>query len=239
MINNMDSYIVLDIETTGLSPERNKIIEIGAIKIEEGVIKDTFQSFINPDIDLTSNIIDLTGITDDMIKDSPKAGEVLKEFMLFSGNLPILGHNILFDYSFLKVNYKKMGISYERDGLDTLKLSRILHVELKSKSLANMCLHYNIINKHAHRALDDAQATYELYCKLKKSFHDNNSALFQKKPFYYKIKKLEPITKKQINYLNDLLKYHKIEHEHPILDLTKSEASRLIDRIILSYGRLI
>lgn len=235
----MDSYIVLDIETTGLSPERDQIIELGALKVKNGMIQDTFCSFVNPNSKLSSRIIDLTGITDDMLWDSPEIESVLKKFISFSRELPILGHNIRFDYSFLKVNFEKIGLSYEREGIDTLKLSKAFHQELASKSLANLCIHYNISNPHAHRALDDAKATYELYCKLKERFQDKDPAIFQTTPLYYKIKKVEPITKKQINYLNDLLKYHKIEHEHSILGLTKSEASRMIDRIILTYGRLI
>lgn len=238
-MNNIDSYIALDIETTGLVPEVDKIIEIGAIKIENGEMIETFQSLINPKIEITSKIVELTGITDDMIKGSPEVLEVLKDYMTFAGELPILGHNIIFDYSFLKCNYKEMGIAYNREGIDTLRISRQLHGELPSKSLANMCLYYNIINKHAHRALDDARAAHELYSVLKKSFYDDNPRVFQTEALFYKIKKLEPITKKQINYLNDLLKYHKIEHEHSILDLTRSDASRLIDKIILSYGRLM
>lgn len=235
----LNTFVAIDIETTGLCPEQDKIIEIGALKIVDGRVADEFSDLINPKIPISDRISSLTGITDELLINAPKVDEVLYDFLKFAGNLPVLGHNIIFDYSFLKVNYKNLGISYERDGLDTLKLSRSLHSELESKSLSNMCKFYGIHNEHAHRAFDDAKAAYELYYKLKNNFEQKVPEYFIEEPLIYRLKKREPITIKQKNYLNDLVKYHKIEIIQPMTDMSKSEASRLIDKIILSYGKIM
>lgn len=233
----LDSFIALDIETTGLSPENNQVIEIGAVLVQDGKAVEEFKSLIQPGILLPTRIVELTGITDEMLLDAPEKDAVLREFLSFSGDLPVLGHNVLFDYSFMKMNYYRMGISYQRKGMDTLKLSRSFHAEQSSKSLSSMCQLYQITNKNAHRALDDARAAYELYYRLRDNFGHQAPELFKESDLVYKIKKVEPITPRQKNYLNDLLKYHKIELEQPVVELTKSEASRLIDKIILQYGK--
>lgn len=234
-----DTFVAVDIETTGLSPEQDKIIEIGALKIVNGKVTDEFSKLINPKIPISDKIASLTGITDELLINAPNVDEVLDDFLKFSGNNPVLGHNIIFDYSFLKVNYNNLGILYERYGMDTLKLSRNLHSELESKSLGNMCKYYGINNEHAHRAFDDAKATYELYVKLKNNFEKKVPEYFVEEPLIYKLKKKEPITIRQKNYLNDLVKYHKIELIQPMTNMSKSEASRLIDKIILSHGRIL
>lgn len=232
------TFVCLDIETTGLSPIKDRIIEIGAVKVVNGEITDEFSEFINPLIRLPERIIELTGIRDEMLEDARTAGPVTADLMDFLGDCPILGHNILFDYSFLKVELGKQGREFQCMGIDTLKMSRILHEELESKALSGMCRYYNIDNKNAHRALDDAKAAYELYKKLKEEFFYARPEVFAAEPLIYHIKKQEPVTKAQKNYLIDLLKYHKIEFAQSWSTLTKSEASRIIDKIILEYGRI-
>lgn len=234
-----DTFVAVDIETTGLSPLKDRIIEIGALKVVEGTVTAEFNQLINPLIPITDRISLLTGITDELVTDAPDITKVLKDFSEFAGDVPILGHNVLFDYSFLKVNFMDLDIPYERKGIDTLKLSRILHSDFNSKSLISMCKYYGIYNEHAHRALDDAKAAYELYCKLKNKFNQQVPEYFTEEPLIYKIKKREPITPRQKNYLNDLIKYHRIELKQPVENMSKSEASRFIDKIILSYGRIV
>lgn len=246
----VDSFIALDIETTGLNPVTNSIIEIGAVKIREGIITDTFSELINPGVRLTAQITSLTGITDEMLEGKDDVTVVLEKFHDFSGGDIILGHNVIFDYSFIKVNMERMGISYQRMGLDTLKISRLLHRKLPSKSLENMCKYYKISNLHAHRAFDDAKAAFELYGKLKEEYlhtdllgdlNDKSAVsmrIFAPEQLICKMKKTEPITMKQKNYLNDLIKYHRIEFARSISDMTKSEASQMIDKIILTHGKM-
>ena len=99
MIKN---YVALDLETTGLNPKLDKIIEIGAVKVLDGQKADTFSTFVNPGRTLEKRVTELTGITDDTLKDAPVIEEVLPQLLVFLGELPLLGHNILFDFSFLK-----------------------------------------------------------------------------------------------------------------------------------------
>lgn len=234
----IDSFVALDIETTGLNPVTDCIIEIGAIKVMDGIITERFSELIDPGIRLTEKIIELTGITDEMLEHGKDLETVLNDFYKFSKDCTILGHNVLFDYSFIKVGLGRMGIDYTPMGLDTLKISRLVHGDLASKSLESMCKFYGICNQHAHRAFDDAQAAYELYCRLKGSIGEKDTSLFSPQSMVYKVKKSEPITMKQKNYLNDLIKYHKIEFTKSIGELTKSEASKAIDKIILAHGKM-
>ena len=231
------SYIAVDIETTGLSPVKDRIIEIGAVKVMEGKIVEIFNELVDPQIELNDRIIGLTGITDKMLCGKRKISSVIKDFIAFSEELPLLGHNILFDYSFLKIAAAKETMDFSRCGYDTLLLGRSLHSELESKSLEAMCQHYGIKNEQQHRAYHDAVATHELFQKLIKH-KEGTTQMFLPKPLFYRIPKIEPMTVKQKNYLMNLLKYHKIETRQSIETLTKSEASRMIDKIILKYGRM-
>lgn len=235
----IDSFVCFDIETTGLTPTKDKIIEIGALKIVNGELIGRFSEFINPHMRLPDRISELTGIDDDMLLDARESSEVIRDFVEFCGDYPIIGHNIQFDYSFVKVYSSREKLKFEKKALDTLKLSRIFHKELPSKSLESMCHYYGIKNNHAHRAFDDARATTKLYYELVKNFYRKEPKQFEPVSLIYKVKKEESITNPQKNYLNDLLKYHKIEYGHEINLLTKSEASKLIDKIILENGRII
>lgn len=233
-----DTFVCFDIETTGLMPTRDKIIEIGALKIREKRIVGKFQAFLNPKMKLTKQIIELTGINDEMLENAREAEEVIKEFVDFCEDEVIVGHNIKFDFSFIKVYAKNQNIPFEKKAIDTLKLAREFHGELDSKSLENMCKFYGIHNKNAHRAYDDAEATAKLYFQMKEKFYHKSPRSFVPIALNYKVKKDESITNAQKNYLNDLLKYHKINYSQPIEKLTKSEASKIIDKIIFDNGRI-
>lgn len=233
------SFVCFDVETTGLSPEKDRIIEIGALKVKAGKIIDKFTEFINPKMKLPEHISKLTGITDEMILYSETEETVIGRFLDFSEDYIIMGHNIGFDYSFLKTAAVKQHRTFDKKGIDTLELCRKLLPEMESKSLGSMCRHYRIINENAHRAYDDAKATALLYVKLCNEFYPKRPEVFLPKPLWFKVKKDRSITNKQKNYLIDLLKYHKIESEQSIDSLTQSEASRMIDKIILEKGRII
>ena len=232
-----NTYLAVDIETTGLSPVKDKIIEIGAVKVVNGEVCGTFSRLIDPQVALSQRIVALTNITDEMLFGQPTIQTVIKEFLEFAGNDPLLGHNILFDYSFLKTEAKKQGLEFERKGIDTLQIARVLHPELESRSLESLSHYYGIANESQHRAYTDALAAHELYWHL--SRHSGATLdLTKARPLNYKVKKIEPMTAKQKNYLLDLVGYHKIELRQSLEELTKSEASRLIDRIIYEYGRM-
>lgn len=236
-----DSFVVVDIETTGLNPATERIIEIGAVRVRGDKIEQEFDVLINPGRSLSSFIVELTGITDEMLEGAPDIREALAQFLDFAGEDVLMGHHLSFDYSFLKKNIVNTGGSFERKGIDTLKIARVALPDLESRSLESLCRHYNIINEHAHRACDDARATAELYLRLKKDFYGKSEELdklFLPVPLICQVKKDSPITPAQVRYLKALLEYHKLDLGIETESLTKSEASRHIDKIILNYGRI-
>ncbi len=233
------SYLAVDIETTGLSPEQDRIIEIGAVRYIEGTAKEEFSMFVNPERMLPERIQNLTGITDEMLNDAPKEKEAIKKFLEFCDGWILLGHNLPFDYSFLKTAAIRNEVDLGQRGIDTLALCRTLHSELSTRNLAAMCSYYGIVNERAHRALEDAKAAAKLYECLIERFGTNHSELFQETLFQYHPKKQEPITQKQKKYLLGLIQQYQLNLEQEVDQLTKSEASRKIDHIISTYGRTI
>lgn len=235
----LETYLAVDVETTGLDPNKDRMIEIGAVRYVKGCQKESFSMFLDPERMLPEKIKELTKITDEMLLDAPKEKEVLAKFLEFSDGFPLLGHNLPFDYSFLKTAAVRSGVSLERKGMDTLALSRVFHKEFPTKSLSAMCHYYGIVNEHAHRALDDAIAAAKLYECLKQQFRTKHPELFQETLLQYHVKKQEPITEKQKKYLLGLARQHHLTLEQEVDQLTKGEASRMIDRILCMYGRSI
>lgn len=233
------SYVAFDLETTGLRPKYDQILEIGAVKIECGEVTGTYETFIDSGAEIPARITELTGITREMVAGSPGIREAVEGFLEFSGGHVLLGHNILFDYSFMKRNVMNLGGTYERKGLDTLAISRICLAELPGKSLDKMAAHYGIPQEQHHRALDDALTAARLYERLLEDFGEKRPDLFEAAPLVFKIKKEGPITNSQKVYLRDLLKYHKIDSNVKIEMLTKNEASRMIDTIISQHGKMM
>lgn len=234
----MNSYVSLDLETTGLNPKTDRIIEIGAIRVENGVYRDTFESFVNPGRRLEEKITELTGIQDKDLKDAPEISEVLPEFMKFAGDLPLLGHSVLFDYSFVKRAAVNQGLPFERKGVDTLKIARKYLAELPHRNLGYLCSHYEIPHC-AHRAAADAQATIALYDILWREFGQAVDAalVFTPADLICQVKKDSPITKSQKERLYKLIRKHKLDTIYDPDKLTKSEASRYTDQILAKYGR--
>ena len=234
-----ESYVVVDLETTGLQPGRDRILEIGAVKVEDGKVTDTFCMFINPRMEIPEYIQQLTGITQDMVRDGVMAEEAFCQFHEFCGDMTLMGHNLMFDYSFLKHQAVNQKIPFEKKGIDTLKIARTLLPDLESRSLTSLCEYFQINREQAHRAFHDALATHELYVKLKRIAPAGQKKVFQPVQLQYRPKRQSPITDSQKAYLNDLVKYHKIELDADIDSMTKSEASRKIDNIISQYGRIV
>lgn len=237
-----DSFVAVDLETTGLNPSQERIIEIGAVKVKDGVICDTFDVFVNPERTLSSFITELTGITDEMLNGAPDILTALHQFLEFAGEEVLVGHHISFDYSFLKKNIVNIGENFEREGIDTLKIARECLPNLEKRSLTSLCAYYGIENAHAHRACEDAMATTQLYFRLKKDFYgkeNRTDQLFIPVPLKFQVKKDSPVTPAQIRYLKALAEYHHLELEVKPESLTKSEASKRIDHMILHYGKIL
>lgn len=230
--------VAVDLETTGLNPRTDEILEIGAVRIENGEVKDTYATFINTGKRIPDCIVRLTGITDEMAADGLPIRKAMKEFLDFCGEAPILGHNISFDYSFLMENAARLGERFERKGIDTLAIARKFLPELPSRSLGALCGYYGILQEKQHRAYEDAVSAYRLYERMRADFEQISPAAFWPKTLIYQVKKESPITISQKRYLNDLIKYHRIELDVALEDMTKSEASRRIDTILSQYGRI-
>lgn len=236
----MNRYVVLDIETTGTHPIRNEIIEIGAVYVENGQVIKKFNELICPRESISEYITGITGIDDTMVADAPPIEEVMPRFIDFCEDVPLIGHNIiLFDYRMLKAKAVSLGFEFEKKGLDTLNISRKVLGNLPSRRLGALCEYYQINLEHAHRAYDDAFATYELFKHLEEDFSRQHSKLFIPEPMIWELPKWEPMTQKQKAYLFSLCQKHQLELEVNLERLSKSEASRLIDKIIAKHGRII
>ena len=155
-------YTVIDVETTGTSPEYCEIIELEAIKIRNGEITDKFVSFIKPSESIPSFITDLTGITDDMVNDSPKIYDVIGNFKDFIGNDVIVGHNVTFDIRFLNEQE-----DFLNDYFDTLSTSRKLLPNMPHHRLKDLIAYFNILTDKLHRSLEDCLATHKVFCCLR------------------------------------------------------------------------
>lgn len=232
------TYVAFDLETTGLSEENDEIIEIGAVKVEEGKVVDRFMQFLKPEEPISPNITYITGITNEMVANARNTEQVIREFVQFCEGYFLLGHNVMFDYKFMKRYAVKYGLSFEREGLDTLKIARKVHPELKSRSLEAMCAYYKIVNEAAHRAYHDALATAKIYHMMAHYYEEKQPAVFEPQPLLYKPKKVQPATEKQKNFLKALLLYHQLDMQADYDHMTRSEASKIIDGIILQYGNL-
>lgn len=231
--------VAIDLETTGIDPAAERIIEIGAFKPETGEI---FRSLVNPKRPLPEKITALTGITGDMLADAPEEAEALAQLVEFLGeDVVLLGHNIPFDHSFLAAAGERCSIALPGFfGIDTLRIARTLLPELKSKSLESLCIYFAMTNERAHRAFEDAKTAYVLYEHLKGLQEEKGAdeSLFAPVTLHYEQKKQQPITKKQRSFLNAILAYHKLEQQYSADNLTQSEASRLIDTLLFTYGRI-
>ena len=159
-------YTVFDIETTGFSPFNDKIIEIGAVKMKGKEIIDTFSTFVNPEIPIPENIVELTSITDFMVQDSETIEKVLPEFLEFCKNTVLVAHNAKFDIGFITQKAKELSLEFQPSSIDTLPLAKILIPDLKGFGLAKIVKHYDIKLDNHHRAVDDAQATAEILQKF-------------------------------------------------------------------------
>ncbi len=171
------TYVVFDIETTGFSPVKNKIIEIGAVKVVNGEIADRFSTFVNPQVPIPFNIEKLTGIKDDMVIEADVIEDVLPRFLEFVGDAVLVAHNASFDMSFIIENAKRMEIPTDFTYVDTVALARVLLTGQAKYTLDAVAKTLGISLENHHRAVDDAEATAEIYVKflamLKKDGHEN------------------------------------------------------------------
>jgi DNA polymerase-3 subunit alpha (Gram-positive type) len=168
-----NKYVVFDIETTGLSPINDMITEIGAVKVENGIVVDEFSQLINPERSIPEKIVNITGITDEMVKDKPTINEVLPSFENFIEDSILVAHNASFDVGFLRERFSKISKTLNNPVLDTLELTRTLFPQLKSHRLNIVAKHLNVNLINHHRAVDDAKATTEIFIKSMELLKNN------------------------------------------------------------------
>lgn len=161
-----DSYVVFDIETTGLNPKFCKIIEIGAVKIEGGEIVGEFSEFVNPEVPIPYKITELTSITDEMVMSAPTIEVILPKFLEFIGDASVVAHNAAFDTTFIKKFADDMNLPTDYSILDTMTLAHVLCPELGKFTLDRICKHLGIKLEHHHRAVDDAGATAQIFLRF-------------------------------------------------------------------------
>ena len=160
------SFVVFDIETTGFSPVHDRIIEIGAVKVEKGEIKERFSSFVNPDVPIPLEIEKLTGIHDGMVVDAPMIEEALPHFLEFCQDAVLVAHNASFDMSFIIENTRRLGLKKEFTYVDTVGIARLLLPHQAKHKLDAVAKTLGISLENHHRAVDDAEATAEIFLKF-------------------------------------------------------------------------
>ncbi len=163
----LNEYVVLDLETTGLSKYKHKITEIAAIKFRKDEVVDTFHSLVNPETKIPSFITKLTGINYEMVKDAPTINQIIPNLKEFLSNHTIIAHNSTFDYGFLNQNhFNHYNEPLSNQHLCTRKLANRLLPDLYSKKLSVLCEHFEITNKQEHRAMADVEVTAKIFSKF-------------------------------------------------------------------------
>ncbi len=167
MLSDHKTLIVLDLETTGLDHRTERILEIGAVRLENGEITDQFESLVNPEVPIRNSSFHIHGISEDMVKDCPTIAEVLPKLLEFLGDLPFVAHNAIFDYSFLNESCKRL---YEKRlpnlRIDSFEMYRTVFPDEHSHGLSSLLTKFGFDPEVKHRALDDARCLAQVYPKL-------------------------------------------------------------------------
>ena len=165
----VSDYVVFDLETTGISPYSDKVVEISAVKVKDGEVVDEFTSLVNPECHISEDASAVNGIYDYMVADEPTFEEVLPKFIEFIEELPLMGHNIqAFDLTFIYRDCKEiLGAVPDNDYIDTVLIARKCMPEMAHRRLTDLATHFGISIEGAHRALKDSRMTQQVYEHLK------------------------------------------------------------------------
>ena len=226
MINS--DYIAIDLETTGIRLSKDKIIEVGLLKVKDSHIIDTFSCVINPDMQVDDKILELTKISENELRNAKRIYEVINHIVDFCEDYVLLGHNTIFDYSFVKKEANRVGLEFEKRGIDTYKLCKKVLPENVRKNLTDACSYFGIERKNSHRAFSDAFYTHVLFQEIIKNF---KTLEISSESMKVKIKKFVPIRKRTKEDLQKLLNCHRIGCKVNIDLLSESEAKRMMDKI--------
>lgn len=234
----MENYVVIDLEMTGLHPKEDAILEVGAVKVRGKKVIDTLGFFVNTGRTLSETVTELTGITQQMADGGCLPAEAIRRAAEFTEGEILVGHNVIFDYSFLKQLAVNERIPFERQAVDTLKLARKFLNLPEKKNLDSLCDYFGITREKRHRAFEDALATWKLYERMEEMFLEGNEDAFIPKPLQYRPKRQTSATPAQKKRLKELADYHKIDLPVDLETITRSEASRTADKIMAKYGRI-
>lgn len=224
----ISDYIAIDLETTGIRLSKDKIIEVGLLKVKDSHIIDTFSCVINPDMQVDNKILELTKISENELENAKRIHEVINHIVDFCEDYVLLGHNTIFDYSFVKKEANRAGLEFEKRGIDTYKLCKRVLPENVRKNLTDACGYFGIERKNSHRAFSDAYYTHVLFQEIIKNF---KTLEISPEAMKVKIKKFVPIRKRTKEDLQKLLNCHRIGCKVNIDLLSESEAKRMMDKI--------
>ena len=224
----ISDYIAIDLETTGIRLSKDKIIEVGLLKVKDSHIIDTFSCVINPDMQVDDKILELTKISKNELENAKRIHEVINHIVDFCEDYVLLGHNTIFDYSFVKKEANRAGLEFEKRGIDTYKLCKRVLPENVRKNLTEACGYFGIERKNSHRAFSDAYYTHVLFQEIIKNF---KTLEISSEAMKVKIKKFVPIRKRTKEDLQKLLNCHRIGCKVNIDLLSESEAKRMMDKI--------
>ena len=224
----ISDYIAIDLETTGIRLSKDKIIEVGLLKVKDSHIIDTFSCVINPDMQVDDKILELTKISKIELENAKRIHEVINHIVDFCEEYVLLGHNTIFDYSFVKKEANRAGLEFEKRGIDTYKLCKRVLPENVRKNLTDACNYFGIERKNSHRAFSDAYYTHVLFQEIIKNF---KTLEISSEAMKVKIKKFVPIRKRTKEDLQKLLNCHRIGCKVNIDLLSESEAKRMMDKI--------
>lgn len=224
----ISDYIAIDLETTGIRLSKDKIIEVGLLKVKDSHIIDTFSCVINPDMQVDDKILELTKISENELRNAKRIYEVINHIVDFCEDYVLLGHNTIFDYSFVKKEANRVGLEFEKRGIDTYKLCKKVLPENVRKNLTEACGYFGIERKNSHRAFSDAYYTHVLFQEIIKNF---KTLEISSESMKVKIKKFVPIRKRTKEDLQKLLNCHRIGCKVNIDLLSESEAKRMMDKI--------
>ena len=224
----ISDYIAIDLETTGIRLSKDKIIEVGLLKVKDSHIIDTFSCVINPDMQVDDKILELTKISKNELENAKRIHEVINHIVDFCEEYVLLGHNTIFDYSFIKKEANRAGLEFEKRGIDTYKLCKKVLPENVRKNLTDACNYFGIERKNSHRAFSDAYYTHVLFQEIIKNF---KTLEISSEAMKVKIKKFVSIRKRTKEDLQKLLNCHRIGCKVNIDLLSESEAKRMMDKI--------
>lgn len=238
------TFICFDIETTGLSAARDKITEIGAVKVENGVITDTFSTFANPEMPIPQKITQLTGITDDMVKDAPSQSEAVSAFLEFAGDNVLVAHNAPFDTSFIAKACEDMGREYNYTSIDTVAISRAILTDIKNCKLDTVAKFLRLGDFNHHRATDDAEMLARIFINLCQRLTDDYGIIktndintkiaggdFKKLPTYHQIILVK--NKTGLKNLYRLISYSHLNYFYKKPRIPKSELVKYREGLII------